>query len=222
MYCTKLYIYNIKNYCSVTRNVVSRKLSRRTFVLMATLSLFSCAQEQLKTSTSTVLDSNEQTKLVSKADREQYRKCLTALNNNEFSKAQRLFSEFIRNKPKLSGAYSNLALIHLKKNEYKKSLKQVNKALELNPDQAQALNIRAQLYILDGKIHEAKDDYLKAVASKPDYINAQYNLALLYDIYLQEIKLAVKHYKLYLSLLEKPDETTEEWVTHLKGILRNG
>ena len=98
----------------------------------------------------------------------------------------------------------------------------MNKALELNPKQAQALNIRAQLYIKDGKIHKAKDDYIKAIKIKPDYINAQYNLALLYDIYLQEIELAITHYKIYLSLLKKTDVITKEWVTHLEGALNDG
>ena len=69
---------------------------------------------------------------------------------------------------------------------------------------------------------EAKNDYLKAIQLKPDYINAQYNLALLYDIYLQDIKSAIQHYEIYLSLIDKPDEPTLEWVNHLKGTLKNG
>jgi len=64
-------------------------------------------------------------------------------------------------------------------------------------------------------------DYLKAIEIKPAYANAQYNLALLYDIYLQEIELAIKHYEIYTSLLKKPDEATQEWINHLKGTLKN-
>ncbi len=73
-----------------------------------------------------------------------------------------------------------------------------------------------------GKINDAKKDYIKAIELKPDYINAHYNLALLYDIYLQEITLAIKHYETYLSLLKKTDEATQEWVNHLRGTLANG
>jgi len=195
----------------------------RLILLSTTLILFSCAQDSIKpTADSSSLEESEKTKSVSKSDREKYRDGITALHNDDLSKAQRIFNEFIRNKPGLAGAYSNLALVYFKQKEYEKSLKQINKALELNPKQAQALNLRAQLYVIDGEIHKAKDDYLKAVEIKPAYVNAQYNLALLYDVYLQEINLAIKHYKIYMSLLKKTDETTKEWISHLEGTLKDG
>ncbi|MFK5893305.1 MAG: tetratricopeptide repeat protein [Pseudomonadota bacterium] len=194
---------------------------KRLVVFALLFSLFSCAQ-QLKVPESKSGEENVPSRAVSKAEREKYRAGITALYNNDLSKAQRIFNEFIRNKPKLAGGYANLALVHFKKKEFKKSLKQVNKALKLNPKQVQALNLRAQLYVLDGKIHKAKADYLLAVKTKPKYVNAQYNLALLYDVYLQEIELAIQHYKIYMSLLKKPDEITQDWITHLEGTLKNG
>ncbi len=198
-----------------------KHISFKILVLTSLISLFSCAQEQLKAPESDLIDESVKNKSVSKSEREKYRSGITALYNNNLSKAQSIFSEFVRNKPELAGGYTNLALIHFKKKEYKKALKHVNKALKLNPKQAQALNLRAQLFVMNGKIHEAKKDYLLAIKSKPKYANAQYNLALLYDIYLQEIKLAIKHYKTYLSLLKEKDLTTEEWITHLEGTLKN-
>lgn len=203
--------------------IVSTMNCNRLILLISVLLLSSCAQENIKpTGQSSAIEETEKTKSVSKSDREKYRDGITALYNDDLSKAQRIFNEFIRNKPDLAGAYSNLALVHFKKKEYDKSLKQINKAIELNSKQAQALNLRAQLYVIDGKIHEAKDDYIKAVEIKPAYVNAQYNLALLYDVYLQEISLAIKHYKIYMGLLKKPDETTKEWISHLEGTLKDG
>ncbi|RDH83854.1 MAG: hypothetical protein DIZ80_06885 [endosymbiont of Galathealinum brachiosum] len=192
----------------------------RVLTILSILSLASCSQEQVKSDKQTQTDITTN-KSVSKADREKYRDGITALYNNDLTNAQRIFNEFIRNKPQLAGAYTNLALVHFKKKEYDKSIKLVNKALKLNNKQTQALNLRAQLYVIDGKIHKAKDDYLLAIQIKPEYTIAQYNLALLYDIYLQEIELAIKHYKLYMSLLKKPDEATKEWITHLEGTLKN-
>jgi len=187
--------------------------------------LISCAGENTKEVDSDInndtTSSVVSTKSVTKRDREKYRDGITALHNNELSKAQRIFAEFIRSQPKLAGAYTNLALVFFKKNDLEKSFKTVEKALQLNPKQPQALNLRAQLYINNGKIHKAKDDYLLAISIKPKYANAQYNLALLYDIYMQEIELAIKHYKLYMMLLKKPDEATLEWVNHLEGTLKD-
>jgi len=204
-------------------SIITQKHQLKLLAIVCILLLASCAGEPTRqpvaSDNSVSKGSSDQS--VTKFDREKYRKGITALNNNEFSKAQRIFIEFIRNKPELAGGYSNLALVYFKMNDYEKSLKQVDKAIQLNPEQAQALNLRAQIYIINGEIHKAKDDYIHAIKVKPKYANAQYNLALLYDIYLQEIKLAIKHYKVYLSLLKKPDEATIDWVKHLEGTLKD-
>ena len=147
---------------------------------------------------------------------------IMALEQNNLTKAQRLFRKFIRKNPDLSGAYVNLALINFKQEKYESSLKLANKAINLNPSQAQAYQLRAQLNIKNGNINDAKKDYLKAIQLSPEYAIAQYNLALLYDIYLQEISLAIKHYEIYMTLINKPDEATQEWINHLKGTLKNG
>jgi Tfp pilus assembly protein PilF len=189
--------------------------------------LASCAQNPEKTTGNDGQDNHSDSSVraapaVSKAERERYREGLLALNNNETAKAQRIFSEFIRNRPDLAGAYTNLAIIHFKKNEIDQALKLVDKAITLNPEQSQAYNLRAQIMVKQGKIKLAKADYNKAIELNPEYINAQYNLALLYDVYLQEIELAIKHYEIYMSLLKKPDQGTKDWIMHLKGTLNNG
>ena len=152
----------------------------------------------------------------------QYQDGIDAMKKGEQAKAQRVFRKFIRSKPKLAGAYINLALIHFEKEESEKSLKLVNRAIELNNQQPQAFNLRAQLLIKQGKINQAKEDYLSAIQLKPDYANAQYNLALLYDIYLQELTLAIKHYEIYLSLINYSDEPTQEWLDQLKRTQASG
>lgn len=158
---------------------------------------------------------------ISSSDRENNKKAIAALNNADLATAQSIFEEILSNNPGLAGPHSNLALIHYKNKEYTQSFKMVEKAIQLNPNQAQAYHLRGQLYIAIGKVHDAKSDYLKAIKLKPDYLNAQYNIALLYDVYLQEIELAIKHYEIYMSLLKKPDEAIQEWINHLKGTLKD-
>ena len=192
------------------------------YLLLASVIATSCAEQSTRPASTDIQDSSSLSQAVSGSDRELYRDAITALNNKDFSTAQSLLNEFIRKKPMLAGGYTNLALLHLKKQEHDDSLKMVNKAIELNPKQAQAYNLRGQINVSLGKIHDAKDDYLKSVELKPSYTNAQYNLALLYDIYLQDLSLAIKHYEIYMSLLKTPDEATKEWINHLKGTLSNG
>ncbi len=155
-------------------------------------------------------------------DSEMYQQGLDALALNDFSSARKIFQQFIKDNPGLSGAYTNLALIDNKQGNYDQALKLIEIAISINPQQAAAFHLRAQLYQQQGKIKLARDDYQMAIKLKPDYSNAHYNLALLYDIYLQEIALAIEHYNIYLSLTTEKDSATREWVNHLKNTLKNG
>ncbi len=157
--------------------------------------------------------------IINQAD---YQLGLEALELREYSKAKRLFKSFIKSNPSLAGAYINLALIAFREDEFEAVAVLLDQAITLNPEQAQAYHLRAQLHLQNGAIKLAKDDYLRALELKPNYPNAHYNLALLYDIFLQEIGLAIDHYKVYLSLLDKEDEKTQNWVKHLQNSLNNG
>lgn len=154
--------------------------------------------------------------------RHKFEQGIEALSIRDYARARRIFTEIIRANPDLSGPYANLALIDYKQNRYQRSLQQVNKAIELNPLQPQAYQLRAQILLQNGEIRLARNDYQKALELDPDYLNAHYNLALLYDVYLQEIALAIEHYTIYLSLLGEEDENMQDWINHLKGTLDNG
>jgi tetratricopeptide (TPR) repeat protein len=208
-------------YTNKTSKLVHRHKSHCLIILSIT-ALTACAPVPEKDSVTTAQTGMVETSAVSSADREKYKSGLIALSNNNDSKAERIFNDLLEDQPELAGPYTNLALIQFKKKDYALSLELVNKALQRNPEQAQAYQLRAQVLVTNGKINDAEKDYIKAIELKPDYINAHYNLALLYDIYLQDIALAIKHYETYLSLLKDTDEATQEWLNHLKGALKNG
>ena len=215
-----LWVCRVINDISKT---VNRFNTRYLFILSISITaLAACAPVPEKQSVTTAQTGRVETITVSPADRERYKSGLIALSNNDNFKAEGIFNGFLVDRPELAGPYTNLALIQLKKKDYDLALELVNKALQRNPEQAQGYQLRAQIFLTRGKIIDAKKDYIKAVELKPDYINAHYNLALLYDIYLQEITLAIKHYETYLSLLKETDEATQEWVNHLRGTLANG
>jgi len=156
------------------------------------------------------------------ARQEKYERGIAAMSVHDYSAARRIFAEFIRENPQMAGAYTNMALIHFENQAYEQALKLAERAIELNNRQSQAYNLRAQLLIINGAVLEARNDYLKAIELNPQYSNAHYNLALLYDLYLQDVKLALRHYEIYMSLIMQPDEATQNWIEHLNRTLRNG
>lgn len=197
--------------------------SKVSLVLLSCLLVFSCAQksppeQQLEKPSDLPDNKPDQTELMN----QRYQQGITALSNFDFAKAENIFRDFTKNYPDLSGAYGNLALIQFNQKKNDEALLLIDKAITLNSNNAQAYNLRAQLRLEAGEIHQAKEDYRKAISLKPDYAIAHYNLALLYDIYLQDIERAIQHYEKYLSLTDQPDERTREWVNHLKSMLKNG
>lgn len=149
-----------------------------------------------------------------------YRQAITALYNSEFAQAELLFLKVIKLQPDLAGPWANLGLVYMKQGHIKKATKNAQIALKKNPRMAQAFNLLGYIETKKGNIIQAKEYYTKAIKYKQDYALAHYNLALLYDIYLQNIPYAVKHYESYLRIIEHKDKQTAEWVQELKNTLK--
>ncbi|MGD8785472.1 MAG: tetratricopeptide repeat protein [Thioalkalispiraceae bacterium] len=145
-----------------------------------------------------------------------YRQAITELNNNQLGRAEMSFLKMAKRQPDLAGPWANLALVYIKRQQYDKAEEHVQTALAKNPNMPQALNLAGYLASRKGEINKAKGLYEKAISEKPDYALAHYNLALLYDIYLQNLVKAVEHYQRYLSLIDYEDQKTKTWVEELK------
>ena len=150
------------------------------------------------------------------------KEALTLLNNNKLDAAKDIFQQFKENRPELAGPYANLAIIALKNNKPEKALELVKIALSKNPDLAQALNLLAYLEQVSGEIKEAEKHYKEAIRNKNDYAIAHYNIALLYDVYLQDIESAIPHYEKYLKLINNEDKNTADWLEQIKQQKNNG
>ena len=146
-----------------------------------------------------------------------YKKGLVFLNNNELEEARNIFLDFNKTRPELAGPYANLAVIKIKENDYDSAFELVNLSLRKNPQLPQALNLLAFLEEKKGNIKSAEINYLKAIEHKEDYALAHYNLALLYDIYMQDINKAILHYERYMQLTGYKDKKTADWLEQIKS-----
>jgi len=144
------------------------------------------------------------------------------LNDNKLDASKEIFQQFKENRPELAGPYANLAIISLKNNEPEKALELVKVALTKNPNLAQALNLLAYLEQVSGEIKEAEKHYKEAIKNKNDYAIAHYNIALLYDVYLQDIKSAIPHYERYMKLINNKDKSTADWLEQINSQKDNG
>lgn len=151
-----------------------------------------------------------------------YKKALTFLNNENLGSAKEIFLQISDERPELAGPHANLAIIALKNNNPERALELVKIALNKNPRFAQALNFLAYLEQISGKIQAAEKHYKEAIKNKDDYAIAHYNLALLYDVYFQDIEKAIPHYEKYMTLINNEDKNTADWLEQIKRKIDNG
>lgn len=157
---------------------------------------------------------------ISRGDITNFKKAVDSLKNNETIKAETMLKELTSDNPEISGPWVNLGLIYYKMNQYFKSELAINNALKLNPHNPYALNLSGILARKKGDIQLAHSLYTKAIKHKNNYAIVHYNLALLYDIYFQDLSTASRHYRKYLALINGKDKHTVDWLEQIQNVLK--
>ena len=184
--------------------------------------LFGCASHETKPEKLSQQEIDKALKQTTESDIKKYRDAIALLSNGELDRAQAALIEFTEERPELAGPWANLALIEIKQNKLDKAEALLHKALQRNPEMPQALNLMGYIEKNRGNIIKARDFYSKAIEIKDNYALAHYNLALLYDIYIQDIAKAVAHYQKYMALTKYKDKKTADWLDQLKASLKKG
>lgn len=90
-------------------------------------------------------------------DREKYEKKA----NKEYEKAKRALESAIDSDPNLYQAHSSLGYVLRKTGDFESSLAAYNRALEINPRYAEAIEYRAEAYLGLNRLDEAKEAYME-------------------------------------------------------------
>lgn len=144
-----------------------------------------------------------------------YKQALALMKKEQWQSADKLLDEILVSQPQLSGAYVNKALITFHKKDLTKSNEHLDKALEVNPINPYAHQIKGQVARLNGQFEQAEKSYLKALAIWPDYPEAQINLAILLELYRGRLLDARKYYLSYLVL--HPDNVqVQRWLAGIE------
>jgi tetratricopeptide (TPR) repeat protein len=84
----------------------------------------------------------------------------------------------IRLNPNVSEFHANLALVYIEDNRPGDALPHAQRAVELNPQNLDALNHRANAKRMLGRLDEAINEFLETLRFKPDFYDALHNLSL--------------------------------------------
>lgn len=114
-------------------------------------------------------------------------------------------------------AWLNLGLVHLRMEQPEKAVASLEKAVDLAPALPAAHNLLGIAYRRAGRIDEAREAYTTALRNDPGYALAHYNLAVLFDIYLQQPAKAIQHYRRYESLAPQAGSEVSLWISQLEA-----
>ena len=105
---------------------------------------------------------------------------LSAERMNVWANGVTLWSDVINQYPYYSRAYDNRANAYLTVGEDDKAMRDMQQAIQLDPNFFGVYNNRAFLYNKQGKYDLALADWSKAIALNPNYAEAYYNRGLLH------------------------------------------
>ena len=144
-----------------------------------------------------------------------YEQATAIMAAGDLVEAELRFKGFLLQYPEYPGAHVNLAIIEAMRHNDEAARISIDAALAINPEYPAALNQLGQLLRRNGDFSGAEATYMKAVTVSPDYALAHYNLGVLYELYLQRLDDALRHFEAYQALVAE-DKQVKKWIADLR------
>jgi Flp pilus assembly protein TadD len=145
-----------------------------------------------------------------------YERAIQLAKSGKDNEALEQFALMTRQHPELAIGYTNLGLLQLKSANYELAQQTLERAIMLDPGDKVAHNHLGVCLRQQGQFNKARQSYLQALKIDDNYTAAHLNLGILYDIYLDELPSALKHYQRFQSLAGGTDQQVAKWIIDLE------
>lgn len=146
----------------------------------------------------------------------EFARALAAIRAGELQKALIMMQSLSARYPQLSGPFVNQGRIWVARENFEEAEDVLRQALEVNPRNPYAHNLLGRVMREQGRFDEARDHYEAALQLDPKYARAHFNLGVLAELYLQDLNLALQHFRSYQKLQRQPDQTVANWIVDLE------
>jgi tetratricopeptide (TPR) repeat protein len=146
----------------------------------------------------------------------EYFRAIQAVKAGKLNDAMIMLQSLSSRYPQLSGPLVNQGLIYLEQDKNEDAETVLKQALEVNGQNPYAYNALGLALREQGKFDESRSAYESALALDPKYARAHFNLGVLAELYMQDLNLALSHFRLYQSLQKQPDQTVANWIVDLE------
>ena len=143
------------------------------------------------------------------------------LREGDLAGASSSFTMLTEKHPSLSGPWVKLGEIAERQERFLEAIKHYKKAISVNRNNVNAYMALGLIQRKQGYFSDAFQTYLDALTVWKDFPEAHLNLAILYDLYLNNAEAAQKHYEAYHFLTGEKEEKVQKWlveVRHRTGI----
>ncbi|HMW50300.1 MAG TPA: tetratricopeptide repeat protein [Cellvibrionaceae bacterium] len=136
------------------------------------------------------------------------------IKQQKWPEAKNTLQNLAKTNPQFPGVLINLAAVECQLQQWQAAGEWL-KRLANAQQSPQALNLLGVVAEHSGQINQAEQYYLSAVNSPSAPAEAQYNLALLYDIYWQDPLKALPYYEAYAKARPE-DKAASDWINEIK------
>ena len=151
-----------------------------------------------------------------------YEEAVTSLKNGEAGIALELLLKVSSDAPDKLYVFTNLGLTYLKLQKPELAEQAFQEAIKRNDDDAVAHNHLGILLRQKGEFEAARQHYQQALKIDSGYALAHLNIGILYDIYFQDLKLALRHYQRYQALVGEENSQVAGWIVDIERRLKSG
>ncbi|WP_225314436.1 tetratricopeptide repeat protein [Marinobacter halotolerans] len=108
------------------------------------------------------------------------------------------------------------ARLAITEQDWNKAIESYRTVLELDPHDAVAVNNLALLLREKGRFREAATLLQEGIDYSPQTPDLHYNLAVIAELYLLDLELALAHYRRFRELTEQEGQLVAGWIADLE------
>lgn len=147
---------------------------------------------------------------------------VNAMQTGDYKQAISGFKQVISAQPKLAVPYINLAISYRQLNDLDNAVAAIRQAIHNAPQSSEAYNVQGIIQREKGLFTQALKSYKKSIKLNNKSSDAYLNLAILCELYLQDLDCAMKNYKNYQAFSKSDDKQLKGWLADLQRRMKKG